>query len=100
MATTRSQTEQHPRWIIALAILVCLASIGAMIVALANDRYVEALGFLIVAILGALLPRIRNFVIQISLRDQSASAAVNAPPDGQLEDRGASQQPAQADEPR
>jgi hypothetical protein len=98
MPISNPPRERHPTWIIALAIIVCLAGLGAMIFSLANSHYTPALGFLVLAIVGALLPRVRNLVIQFSLREQAGTVAVNAP-EGAVEDRLSQQRAQERDEP-
>src|SRR4051794_31745019 len=86
MPKSKDPEERHPRWIIALTIVVCLAGVGAMIVSLIRGQYLAGIGFLALAIVGALVPRIRNFIIELSLREQKGTVAVNAR-DGAIEER-------------
>jgi hypothetical protein len=90
--------ERHPIWIVALAVVVCLAGVGGMAFCLKNGRYGVALGFLALAIVGVLLPRARNLVLRVSLRDGSATAEINAPSGRVVSDPGASQPPVRQDD--
>jgi hypothetical protein len=78
MSTPRPK-ERHPPWIICLAIVVCAASVFLALRAGLDDQYAAALGFIILAVVGSLLPRIRNFVLSFSVREQRGTAAVNVP---------------------
>lgn len=72
--------EHRPLWIVVLAFAVCGTALFLALRAGFDDRYLEALGFLALAVLGALLPRIFNLVLSYSAKDQRATAAVNAAP--------------------
>ncbi len=93
MSGQKPAQERHPTWIVALAVVVCFAGVGGMVFSLKNGRYGVALGFLALAIVGVLLPRARNLVLRVSLRDGTAVAEINAPSGGVVNDPAAASQP-------
>jgi hypothetical protein len=98
MSTSNPPPERHPRWIVRLAILLCLAALGAMVLTLIRGEYAVAVLFFFGAIVAALLPRIRNLLIKVNPREPSATVAVNAPSGG-VRDPANGNETASGDEP-